>query len=113
VYTKVQMSLEHNINQLRSSTKFQIRMRLLKMVRGGKAHQSSVQIIPEFTKGVFGWMYKEGWNEVTMFSIVFGWESTGGEVNNGVIFGDGVIPKNRRDGGAPDSSYFDFKPNTP
>jgi hypothetical protein len=44
------MSLEHNINQLlRSSTKFQIRMQLLKMVRSGKAHQSSVQFIPEFT----------------------------------------------------------------
>jgi hypothetical protein len=34
-------------------------------------------------------------------------------VNTGVIFGGGVIPKIRGDGGAPDSSYFDLKPNTP
>jgi hypothetical protein len=34
-------------------------------------------------------------------------------VNTEVIFGGGVIPKNRGDGGAPDSSYFDLKPNTP
>jgi hypothetical protein len=34
-------------------------------------------------------------------------------VNTGVIFGGGVIPKNRGDDGAPDSSYFDIKPNTP
>jgi hypothetical protein len=34
-------------------------------------------------------------------------------VNTGVIFGGDVIPKNRGDGGAPDSSYFDLKPNTP
>jgi hypothetical protein len=34
-------------------------------------------------------------------------------VNTEVIFGGGVIPKNREDGGAPDSSYFDLKPNTP
>jgi hypothetical protein len=61
----------------------------------------------------FGWMYKEGWNEAATLSIVFGWESTGGEVNTEVIFGGGVIPKNRGDGDAPDSSYFDFKPNTP
>jgi hypothetical protein len=30
-----------------------------------------------------------------------------------VIFGGGVIPKNRGDGGVPDRSYFDLKPNTP
>jgi hypothetical protein len=30
-----------------------------------------------------------------------------------VIFGGGVIPKNRGDGVTPDSSYFDLKPNTP
>jgi hypothetical protein len=35
-----------------------------------------------------------------------------GEVNTGVIFGGGVIPKNRRDGGDLDSSYIDLKPNT-
>jgi hypothetical protein len=34
-------------------------------------------------------------------------------MNTGVIFEGGVIPKNRGDGGAPDSSYFDLKPNTP
>jgi hypothetical protein len=34
-------------------------------------------------------------------------------VNTEVIFGGGVIAKNREDGGAPDSSYFDLKPNTP
>jgi hypothetical protein len=34
-------------------------------------------------------------------------------VNTGVIFGGGVIPKNRGDGVAPDSSNFDLKPNTP
>jgi hypothetical protein len=34
-------------------------------------------------------------------------------VNTGVIFGGGVIPKNRGDGDAPDSSYFNLKPNTP
>jgi hypothetical protein len=34
-------------------------------------------------------------------------------MNIGVIFGGGVIPKNRANGGAPDSSYFDLKPNTP
>jgi hypothetical protein len=58
-------------------------------------------------------MYKEGWNEAAMFSIVFGWKSSRGEVNTGVIFGGGVIPKNWGDGGTPDSSYFDPKPNTP
>jgi hypothetical protein len=34
-------------------------------------------------------------------------------VNTGVIFEGGVIPKNRGDSGAPDSSYFDLKPNIP
>jgi hypothetical protein len=33
-------------------------------------------------------------------------------MNTGVIFGDGVIPKNRGNGDAPDSSYFDLKTNT-
>jgi hypothetical protein len=33
-------------------------------------------------------------------------------VNTEVIFGGGMIPKNRGDDGAPDSSYFDIKPNT-
>jgi hypothetical protein len=58
-------------------------------------------------------MYKEGWNKATTFSIVFGWESTEGEVNTGVIFRGGVIPKNRGDDDASDSSYFDLKSNTP
>lgn len=35
-----------------------------------------------------------------------------GEVNSGVVFGDGVIQKNGRDGVAPDLSHFDLKPNT-
>jgi hypothetical protein len=34
-------------------------------------------------------------------------------MNTRVIFGGGVIPKNRGDGVAPDSSNFDLKPNTP
>jgi hypothetical protein len=34
-------------------------------------------------------------------------------VNTEVIFGGGVILKIRGDGGAPDSSYFELKPNTP
>jgi hypothetical protein len=34
-------------------------------------------------------------------------------MNTGVIFGGGVIQKNRGDGVAPDSSNFDLKPNTP
>jgi hypothetical protein len=34
-------------------------------------------------------------------------------VNTGVIFGGDTIPKNRGDAVAPDSSYFDLKPNTP
>jgi hypothetical protein len=58
-------------------------------------------------------MYKERWNKTVTFSIVFGWESSRGEMNPGVIFGGGVIPKNRGDGVAPDSSNFDLKPNTP
>jgi hypothetical protein len=61
---------------------------------------------------VFGWTYKEGWKGAATFSIVFGWESHGGEVNTGAIFGGGVIPKNRGDDVAPTSSYFDLKPNT-
>jgi len=44
------MSLRHNIDQQRSSmnSKFEC-MQLRKMVRGGKAHQSPAQFIPEFT----------------------------------------------------------------
>jgi hypothetical protein len=34
-------------------------------------------------------------------------------LNPEVIFGGGVIPKNRRNGVALDSSNFDLKPNTP
>jgi hypothetical protein len=30
-----------------------------------------------------------------------------------MIFEGGMISKNREDGGVPDSSYFDIKPNTP
>jgi hypothetical protein len=33
-------------------------------------------------------------------------------MNTGVIFGGGVILKNRGDGFAPASSYLDLKPNT-
>jgi hypothetical protein len=63
-------------------------------------------------KGVFSWMYKEGWKGAATISIVFGRESRGGEVNTGVIFCGGMIPKNRGDDVVPVSSYFDLKPNT-
>jgi hypothetical protein len=58
-------------------------------------------------------MYKEVWNEADTFFIVFGWESSGGEVNTGVIFGGTVIQKIEGMISLPDSSYFDLKPNTP
>jgi hypothetical protein len=78
--------------------------------------QSLADIAPNLAvqvpKGAFGWMYKEGWNGAATFFIVFGWELSRGEVNTGVIFRGGVIPKNWGDSVAPDSSYFDLKPNT-
>ena len=45
--------------------------------------------------------------------MLFEWESRSGELNTGVVFDGGVIPKNRGDGVAHASSQFDLKPNTP
>jgi hypothetical protein len=43
---------------------------------------------------------------------VFGLDSRWAKVNPIVVFGGGVIPKNREDGVVHASSHFDLKPNT-
>lgn len=43
---------------------------------------------------------------------MFGLDSRWAKVNPIVVFGGGVIPKNREDGVVHASSHFDLKPNT-
>jgi hypothetical protein len=67
----------------------------------------------QVTKGVFiSWMYMDEWKGTATIFIVFGWELCRGDVNTGLVFGGGVIPKNRGDDVIPASSHFNLKPNT-
>jgi hypothetical protein len=49
----------------------------------------------------FGWMDKEGRNEVATVSVMFGWRSSRGELNPRLFFSGDAVPKKQADEVAP------------